>query len=159
MLFTGKPELSIDAKQRVAIPAKTRVMIEQARAGNAMYLIWGPNGVLWLWPERSFEEICGEFAPSLNPAVEQMEFDQLTFPETHRLDIDTAGRIRLPQELLDEAGLGSRVLFVGMRDHMEIWDPEAWAEQHREKAGRRPEIAQRQRRIGHRTKRDDRDEP
>ena len=30
MLFTGKAELSIDAKQRLAIPAKTRSMIEQA---------------------------------------------------------------------------------------------------------------------------------
>ncbi len=48
MLFTGKPELSIDAKQRLAIPAKTRTMLDQARVGNALYVIWGANGVLWL---------------------------------------------------------------------------------------------------------------
>jgi len=35
VLFTGKAELSIDAKQRLAIPAKTRSMLEQARAAGA----------------------------------------------------------------------------------------------------------------------------
>ncbi len=155
MLFTGNPELSIDAKQRLAIPAKTRAMLEQARAGNVLYLIWGPNGVLWLWPERTFEQVAGEIEPTLNPAVEQMAFDDLTFPETHRLDIDAAGRIRLPQELLAEAGLGSRVLLVGMRHHMEIWDPETWLTQHREKRDRRPEIAQQQRGLGQLPKHDD----
>ncbi len=155
MLFTGKPELSVDAKQRLAIPAKTRAMLEQARVGNALYIIWGANGVLWLWPERTFETIAGELEPTLTPAVEQMDFDELTFPETQRLDIDSAGRIRLPQELLAEAGLGSRVLLVGMRHHMEIWDPEVWVTQHREKTGRRPEIAQQQRGLGQRPKRDD----
>ena len=60
MLFTGKPELSIDTKQRLAIPAKTRAMLEQARVGNPLYIIWGANGVLWLWPERTFEDIATE---------------------------------------------------------------------------------------------------
>lgn len=142
VFFSGKPELSIDAKQRLAIPAKTRTRLEQARMGNALYIIWGANGVLWLWPERIFEEIAGEIEPTLTPAKEQMEFDELTFPETQRLDIDNAGRIRLPQELLEEAGLGSRVMLVGVRHHLEIWDPEAWRAQHREKAPRRAEIAQ-----------------
>ncbi len=159
VLFTGKPELSVDSKQRLAIPAKTRAMLEQARVGNALYIIWGANGVLWLWPERTFEDIAGEIAPTLTPAVEQMDFDELTFPETQRLDIDSAGRIRLPQELLEEAGLGSRVLLVGVRHHLEIWDPDAWAAQYREKVARRPEIAQRLRGVEHRSRRDDRREP
>ena len=159
MLFTGKPELSVDAKQRLAIPAKTRTMLEQARVGNALYIIWGANGVLWLWPERTFEDIAGEIEPTLTPAAEQMDFDELTFPETQRLDIDSAGRIRLPQELLEEAGLGSRVLLVGVRHHLEIWDPDAWAAQHREKVARRTEIAQRMRGVEHRRRPHDRREP
>lgn len=158
MFFTGKPELAIDAKQRLAIPAKTRARLEQARVGNALYIIWGPNGVLWLWPERTFETIAGEIAPTLTPAVEQMEFDELTFPETQRLDIDNAGRIRLPQELLEEAGLGNRVLLVGARHHMELWDPDVWAAQHREKVVRRSEITQQLRGLGPGRQGDDRRE-
>ena len=95
-------------------------------SGGTCSVIGGPNGVLWLWPERTFEQVAGEIEPTLNPAVEQMDFDDLTFPETHRLDIDAAGRIRLPQELLAEAGLGSRVLLVGMRHHSEFLNLIAW---------------------------------
>lgn len=159
MLFTGKPELSIDAKQRLAIPAKTRTMLEQARVGNALYILWGANGVLWLWPERTFEEIAGEIEPTLTPSTEQMDFDELTFSETQRLEIDSAGRIRLPQELLEAAGLGNRVLLVGARHHMEIWDPDAWETQHREKVARRAEIAQQLRGQEPGRNHDDRREP
>jgi MraZ protein len=147
VLFTGKAELSIDAKQRLAIPAKTRSMIEQAKAGNALYIIWGANGVLWLWPESTFEILAGELDPTLTPSLEEMDFDGMTFPETQRLDLDSAGRIRVPQELLDEAGLGNRVLLLGVRHHLEIWDPALRTAQHREKASRRPEIAQRLRGV------------
>ena len=147
MLFSGKAELSIDAKQRLAIPAKTRSMLEQARAGNVLYIIWGANGVLWLWPERTFEMLAGELAPTLTPSQEEMDFDGMTFPETQRLELDSAGRIRLPQELLEEAGLGNKVILLGVRHHLEIWDPTLWAAQHREKAHRRPEIAQRLRGV------------
>ncbi|MCH7797885.1 MAG: hypothetical protein IID28_05500 [Planctomycetes bacterium] len=148
MLFTGKNELSIDSKQRMAIPAKTRTMLERGQAGTILVIVWGPNGVLWLWPERTFKRISGECEPTLTPSDEEMEHDVVTFGEAERLDIDSAGRIRLPQELLAEAELGDRVLLVGVRHHMEIWVPDEWAAQRREKAGRRREIAQRLRDVG-----------
>ena len=147
MLFTGKSELSIDAKQRLAIPAKTRALLKQARVGEALYIIPGANGALWLMPERTFEEVAGQVEPTLTPAAEQMDFDELTFPEAHRLELDSAGRIRLPQELVGEAGLGTRVLLLGMRDHLEIWDPDTWAARRAAKAPNRGEIAQRVRSV------------
>ncbi len=156
MLFTGKSELSIDSKQRMAIPAKTRTMLDRGQAGTALIIVWGPNGVLWLWPERTFEEIAGECEPTLTPPVEEMDHDLLTFPEAERLDIDSAGRIRVPQDLLAQAGLGNRVLLAGVRHHLEIWDPDEWAAQRREKAGRRPEIAQRLRGVDRGRRTDDR---
>ena len=90
MLFTGKSELSIDAKQRLAIPAKTRALLKQARVGEALYIIPGANGALWLMPERTFEEVAGQVEPTLTPAAEQMDFDELTFPEAHRLELAPA---------------------------------------------------------------------
>ena len=158
MLFTGKSELSIDSKQRMSIPAKTRTMLERGQAGTALFIVWGPNGALWLWPERTFETIAGECEPTLTPPTEEMEHDVVTFPEAERLDIDGAGRIRVPQELLSDAGLGNRVLLLGVRHHLEIWDPDEWAAQRTEKAGRRPEIAQRLRGVGRGRRTDDRDQ-
>ncbi len=157
MLFTGKSELSIDSKQRMAIPAKTRTMLERGQAGTALFIVSGPNGVLWLWPERTFEEIAGECEPTLTPPTEEMEHDVVTFPEAERLDIDGAGRIRVPHDLLADAGLGNRVLLVGVRHHLEIWEPDEWAAQRTEKASRRSEIAQRLRDVSRGRRAGDRD--
>ncbi len=145
MLFTGKPELSIDAQQRLAIPAKVRANLDPEVDGEAFYIISGANGALWLWPERQFERMAGEIEPSLAPAPELMDFDELIFPAAQRLEMDSAGRIRIPEELLAQAGLGSRALLVGMRNHMEIWDPERWRVREAEKSARRAEILQRAR--------------
>ena len=110
---------------------------------------------MWLWPERTFETVSGECEPTLTPPTEEMEHDVVTFPEAERLDIDSAGRIRVPQDMLADAGLGNRVLLLGVRHHLEIWDPEQWAAQRREKAGRRAEIAQRLRSVGRGRRTDD----
>ena len=142
MLFTGKSELSIDAKQRLAIPAKIRTLLKQARAGEALYIIPGANGGLWLWPEPTFEKMAGADKPTLTPALAHMNHDELTFPVADRLDLDSAGRIRLPADLVADAGLGTRALLLGMKHHLEIWDPDRWAAHLGEKAARLGEIAQ-----------------
>ncbi|MHC4414762.1 MAG: division/cell wall cluster transcriptional repressor MraZ [Planctomycetota bacterium] len=143
MLFTGKSELSIDAKHRMAIPAKIRAGLDPQTDGEAFYIIQGANGALWLWPERTFRRIAGEVEPTLAPAAAIMDFNEITFPEAQRLDIDTAGRVRIPEEMLADAQLGSRVLLLGVRDHLEIWDPGRWDTHRSEKVAKRPEIVQR----------------
>jgi MraZ protein len=147
VLFTGRNELSIDGTCRLAIPAKIRSRMDPDTDGEGFYVIRGENGALWLWPQRTFEQMAGKVEPSLAPPVELMDFDEMTFPEAEQLDLDSAGRIRLPQELLSEAQLGTKVLLVGMRDHLEIWDPDAWEARRRARAARRADIYQRARPV------------
>ncbi len=143
MLLTGKYEHSIDAKQRLAIPAKIRAGLDPKREGETFYVIEGPNGGIWLWPQRTFERMAGEIEETLAPATELMDFDEVTFPDARQVEIDSAGRIRLPEGMLAEAGISSRVVILGMRDHLEVWDPDRWETRRREKAAKRAEIVQR----------------
>ena len=147
MLFTGRNELSVDAQCRLAIPAKIRSRLDPQIDGEGFYVMRGANGALWLWTQRAFEQIAGKVEPSLAPPPGLMDFDEMTFPEAEQLDLDSAGRVRLPQELVTDAGLGTRVLLVGVRHHLEIWDPEVWEARRRERAARRPEIVQRARAV------------
>ena len=97
---------------------------------------------------RLFDPILNvQVPPSLAPPVELMDFDEMTFPEAEQLDLDSAGRIRLPQELVAESRLGPRVLLVGVRHHLEIWDPEVWEARRRERATRRADVVQRARPV------------
>jgi len=145
VLFTGKYDHSIDAKQRLAIPAELRSRLDPDVHGEALYSIPGPNGALWLWPERTFEAMAGDFEPTLTPGTDVMDFDEITFPEARRLEIDKAGRIRIPEEMLEDCGLGTRVVVLGMRNHLELRDPDEWEQRRRDRAARRAEIVQRAR--------------
>ena len=46
--------------------------------------------------------------------------------------LDTAGRIRLAKNLIDHAGLEGQCIVVGVSDHLEVWNPERWAEHYAE---------------------------
>jgi MraZ protein len=145
VLLTGKFDHTIDAKGRVAIPAELRSRLESAGYGTRLYAIMGANDALWLWPEAVFEQMAGDLEPTLTPASDLMDFDEITFPEARLLDIDKTGRIRIPEELLEESGIRDKVVVLGMRNHLELRTPEDWEARRRAKAARRAEILERAR--------------
>jgi MraZ protein len=145
VLFTGEYEHTIDAKQRLAIPAEIRDQLDPEQHGEAMYLAPGGNGHLWLWPERTFERMTGAMEASLLQDEQIMEFEEFIFPQSRRLDIDKAGRIRIPEQMLTEFGLSQTVVILGMKDHLELRDPAQWREQRQQSLSRRSEILRRAR--------------
>ncbi len=147
MLFTGEYEYTIDAKQRLAIPAEIRSRLNPDRDGLAFYVTAGPNDALWLWPERTFERMAGAIEASLLPAEEMMEFDEITFPTARRLEMDKTGRVRLPKPMLEAAGIQSKVVILGVRDHLELRDPGQWEQRRLEKQADRTTIFHRARQI------------
>ena len=120
VLFTGEYEYTIDAKGRLAIPAEIRSWLDPQKGGCGFYITAGPNDALWLWPERTFERIAGAIEESLLQTEEQIEFDEITFPSARHLEMDKSGRVLLPQKMIETAGIGSKVMILGMRDHLEL---------------------------------------
>ena len=140
VLFTGEYLHTIDSKQRLAIPADHRSVMDPERDGNAFYAGPGPNGAIWLWSEKRFERLAEQIEQSLLPAVEILAFDELLFPSLRRLEMDASGRIRIPEPMLVESGLGNSVVVAGMRDHLELRDPEEWERTRPQRTARRQEI-------------------
>ena len=140
MLFTGEYEHTIDVKQRLAIPAEVRSRLDPEIHGTAFYLAPGPNGVLWLWPERTFEQMAGAMEQTLLPAEEMMEFEELLFSQSRRLEVDGNGRIRLPESAIRQFGLTGGVTILGVKDHLELRDTEQWRALLDQKLQRQPQI-------------------
>jgi MraZ protein len=145
VLFTGEYEHTIDTKQRLAVPAEIRGQLEAEQAGDILYLSPGANGALWLWPEQVFERMTTAAEGTLLPGDEVMQFDELMFPYTRRLEIDKNGRVRLPLDMLGEFGLDQTVIILGMRDHLELREPQQWKRQRQDNLAKRREIMQRAR--------------
>jgi MraZ protein len=154
VIFTGEHEHTIDNKQRIAIPSAIRSRLDPERHGEGFYLVTGPNGVLWLWTEREFERIADQLERSLMPSEEALDFDEVTFPDATRVELDKVGRIRIPERMLARAGLGQNVLIIGMRDHLELRDPAEWEQTRNQREERRREIYLRARGAAQRERRD-----
>lgn len=132
MLFLGEYEHSLDPKQRLAIPAEIRDVLRPEQHGEALIAAPGSNGCLWLWPEKTFHELSTALGGSLLGDEDMQQFERLIFSQAARLPVDSAGRVRIPDRLLQAFGLSGSVMILGVRDHLEVCDPQAWkAEQQR----------------------------
>ena len=126
MLFTGEYEHTIDAKQRVAIPAEIRACLRPEIHGTAFYLSPGRDQSLGLWPELTFEAMAGTLGGAMLRHPQQSRFEALFFSQSTRVELDKVGRIRLPDRLCRMAQLTDRVVILGSRDHLQLRNPAQW---------------------------------
>ncbi|MEE2912738.1 MAG: hypothetical protein VX436_02925 [Planctomycetota bacterium] len=126
MLFTGEIDRSIDDKLRVSIPSEMRAGFSTGLGPSIVYASPGPNTAIWLWPEATFESMANSFEQSLLPDEDVMDFEQVLFSQSRRIEIDKVGRIRLPDALLDLAQIKDHVVILGVRDHLELRDANSW---------------------------------
>lgn len=125
--FTGQAELIIDAKGRLAIPAKYRSLIDPTRDGSAWYVGPWPVGMLRLYTERRFEAMCQAMGMTLMPDTESANRQANYFSEMERLEMDSAGRINLPKSMLELAEIPSpEVMLIGAGDRLEVRDRAAF---------------------------------
>ena len=140
MLFTGEYEHTIDAKGRLAIPSDIRGRMSREEDGEAFYLTLGGAGTLRLYPEKAFERLAAKIEQGLVTDEAVREFETLLFPLSSRLEVDSAGRVRVPERMLERAGLSKEVVLLGVRDHLEIRDLKAWQAQLEERLAKQAEI-------------------
>lgn len=145
MLFTGTTERSIDDKHRLSVPTEMRCGFAMGSGPSVVYASPGVAGCICLWPEATFEALSTSFEQSLLPDEDVMEYEQILFSQSRRLEIDKAGRIRLPETLLEFAEIGSLAVVIGVRDHLELRNPERWNASVEEKLSKLPEILSRAR--------------
>lgn len=128
MLFTGYTELTIDAKGRLAIPAKYRNKWDPKQHGGAWYCVPWPGGVLRLFPEAQFEAMAEQLEDSLMQLPEEAELDVNFFGHAERLEPDAQGRVLLPRRHIALAELPSEVAVVGARNRLEVRARDSWTE-------------------------------
>lgn len=133
-VFQGVNTLNLDAKGRLAIPAKHRDVLDQCCASRVVVTI-NPNPqdqCLWLYPENEWKEIARKLSrlPTMNRQNQLIQ--RLMLGHASEVELDSQGRILLSSELRDYAGLGKRVSLVGQVHKFEIWDEQAWSDSREE---------------------------
>lgn len=147
MLFTGHSELTIDAKLRLQIPAKYRNAWDDARDGKAWYCVPWPGGIVRLYSEACFEELAQQGTSggraTLTPDQDAADLEADLFSLAERIEPDSAGRIALPKQHLELAGLsggGSEVVVIGAGNRLEIRDRAVWKQSLAQRFARLPAL-------------------
>lgn len=125
MLFTGTYPRSLDDKQRLALPKRIRDALGTT-PNSPLYLTPGTDGSLALYTEDAFSRMGQQLAQASPVGQDTRAFSRLFYGQAEAVEVDSQGRIRIPQELAQLAGLQREVMLLGVRDHMELWDKARW---------------------------------
>jgi len=125
-VFRGVQHINMDAKGRLAMPARQREPLLAACEGRIVVTIDTRSPCLVVYPLPEWERIEGDIQalPNLNPAVKR--FQRLVLGYATDLEFDGNGRVLLPQSLRDYAKLEKKLVLVGLGNKLELWSENGW---------------------------------
>lgn len=124
--YFGFATSSVDAKNRITIPAKFRSKLPVGHEGRTfVYVMMGPDfrhlAVYDLASgQRRIDELTGD--TGIPGEVQRKRQQYLALVE--EVEVDKQGRVLLPKEHVEYARLKGEVVVSGAGDHIEVYDPE-----------------------------------
>jgi len=126
--FSGSHAINMDAKGRLAIPAKVREELAQLCGGRIVLTV---NNVqdercLLVYPEPEWEELRPkiEALPNMNKAARRLQ--RLLLGNAAPMELDSAGRILIPPTLRTYAQFEKKLMLIGQGKKLELWSEELW---------------------------------
>jgi MraZ protein len=124
-VFKGAASLNMDAKGRLAIPAKHRDAL-LAQSDGEMVLTAHSHPCLLLYPAPAWEPIQSKIMSLSSFDKKSAALQRRLVGYAEDVSLDSAGRMLISPVLRELAGLEKEVMLVGQGSHFELWDKEAW---------------------------------
>ncbi|MGN6437166.1 MAG: division/cell wall cluster transcriptional repressor MraZ [Agriterribacter sp.] len=118
--FLGEYEATLDTKGRFLLPTGIKRQIPEGETGS-FFINRGFESCLTLYPMKNWEPIFEEIGRKSDFDPKVREFRRY-YLNGATLELDSAGRLLLPKNLMDYAGLEKDILLVSAYDKIEIWD-------------------------------------
>ena len=126
-MFRGINPINLDAKGRVALPARYRDRVTDRCDGHMVLTVHPFDRCLLLYPLADWEEIESQVNVLPNSTSRQARrLQHLMVGYATELDLDAANRLLLPAMHRDHAELDKRLILVGQGQKFEIWSEARW---------------------------------
>lgn len=119
--MTGKFNHGLDAKGRMTVPSQLRKEL-----GEVCYVVRGPKAYLNVYSAEGWERFCALFEGKTQSGSGDLL--RFLFANAATCEVDAQGRILIPAELREYAGIDKNVTIVGVPGRVEIWDAEKYRE-------------------------------
>ena len=120
-LLLGTYTPKIDAKGRVALPAKFR-----SQLGQGLVMARGQERCVYLLPFDEFRRIASQIQRTTVGNKAAREYLRVFLSGAVDQEPDKQGRVVVPQMLRDYANLGSDIVVIGVGTRAELWNKDAW---------------------------------
>ncbi len=122
-MLIGEYTHAIDEKNRLSLPAKFR-----SQMGKKIVLTPGLDGCLFAFDMKEWAIIEERLKQSSFLQTDSRNFSRYMLGGAVEAEVDSIGRILVPDFLRERANLKSKVAIVGVSSRIEIWNDKAWSE-------------------------------
>jgi MraZ protein len=120
-MFMGEYRHNTDSKGRIIVPARFRDEL-----GNLLILTKGLDGCITVYTPKQWERIIEQLYKLPNTKIESRQYSRMLTARAAECEVDGAGRILIPQNLMEEAAIVKECVVLGVADHVEIWSSLRW---------------------------------
>ena len=120
-MFMGEYNHSVDAKGRLIVPSKFREQL-----GNEFVVTKGLDGCLFVYSQEEWKRIEESLREKPLTSKDARKFMRFFFAGAANCEVDKQGRILLPANLREYAGIEKEVVSVGVFSRVEIWSKERY---------------------------------
>ena len=130
--FIGKEQHSMDEKGRLMIPARFRRRLEQVQESSkktaspaaVLYVMKAMDGSLELYEPEIWAEKEKSLSALSDFNPDERMLKTLMYESLDSVEMDRQGRVALPKDFMQHAGITKEVVIIGANVKMILWSPE-----------------------------------
>ena len=140
-MLIGEYIHTIDEKNRISMPVKFR-----KEMGKKIIITPGLDSCLFIFTIKEWTKVSKRLSDSNNDLsflkADQRSFNRYMFGRAAEVEIDSIGRILIPDFLKDRIGLKDKAAVIGVEDRVEIWNDKVWQQTQEVTAKQAGELAE-----------------
>lgn len=122
-MLIGEYTHVLDEKKRLSLPKKFRQEL-----GKKVVITRGLDNCLFMYSVSAWQETAEKLRSLSFAQADTRGFNRFLLSGAVEADVDSAGRILIPEFLKDFAGLKNKVVLAGVSDRVELWHEKSWIE-------------------------------
>lgn len=142
-MFIGEFQHNLDIKGRMAVPAKFRTDL----MGGAI-VTRGLDRCLFIFTKPEWQKLADKLMNLPLAQANSRAFVRLMLAGAMDVEIDSQGRVLIPDYLRKYADLKKEVIVAGLMNRLEVWNDEAWAKYKAKTESASEEIAEKLGELG-----------
>ena len=120
-MLIGEYTHTIDDKNRLSLPVKFR-----KEMGKKVVVTPGLDNCLFLFTVNEWKNISEKLSQSSIGQSDNRGFNRFMFGGAVEAEVDSIGRILIPDFLRDRANLKNKIVVIGVSSRLEIWNEKSW---------------------------------